>query len=624
MHRAIMMIRREGGEARVMDDNLLPADGEDAQARAPRPRRSGLATVGNWEWDFTSGAVTWSAGVYGLLGLAPESVKPSLALFVDRMHPEDRAEGEAVGFAAVATGTTIDDEFRIVRSDGEVRWLANKGEIFADREGRPSWAAGALFDITDIRAAQAELVARERRYRALATAHSLGLWRAGPDGEMVEADFLATFTGEPDASVLGFGWLDLVHDDDVEPLRGVIRDAVALGSTAEFSFRLRHGSGAYRWVFARAVPIRNPDGLVYEWVGSMEDVQERREAELALRVGEQRVRLASEACGMVAWDYEVGPGNVTRSEEGRRPFGFGSGPIEALESDVHPDDRTRLETALARTVEHGVPFDVEYRITDESGQVRWLHSRGKLVRGAQLAADRVVGVTFDVTAHRAAEERRRETSEELAAARRHLHALESVAGGIAWTALCDGKVVDLPAWRAFTGQTVEQVRGWGWQNAVHPADRERVRNAVVWLAGGAPKVALDYRIRASNGEYSWFRSQAVPAVREDGTVAEWVGVCHPSTGGDDAPRPASADNDDHAPNALTGAQLRAGRAIARWSVRALSDASGVSVSTIRRIEDEDGVPQGRDLTRLLALRETLERAGVSFGSLRGKGGVAPA
>jgi transcriptional regulator with XRE-family HTH domain len=76
---------------------------------------------------------------------------------------------------------------------------------------------------------------------------------------------------------------------------------------------------------------------------------------------------------------------------------------------------------------------------------------------------------------------------------------------------------------------------------------------------------------------------------------------------------------------ISGCQVRAARAIVRWSVRDLAVASGVSSSTIRRIEEDEGLTETRDTRKLAVLRATLEEAGVEFiPSPDGKGGVRPA
>ena len=97
---------------------------------------------------------------------------------------------------------------------------------------------------------------------------------------------------------------------------------------------------------------------------------------------------------------------------------------------------------------------------------------------------------------------------------------------LGWTTNADGEVVeDIPSWRKFTGQDEEQVKGWGWSNALHPDDFEHT--AQVWRNAVARKTnyEVEYRIRRYDGLYRHFLARGVPVLRDDGNVREWVGTC---------------------------------------------------------------------------------------------------
>jgi PAS domain S-box-containing protein len=96
---------------------------------------------------------------------------------------------------------------------------------------------------------------------------------------------------------------------------------------------------------------------------------------------------------------------------------------------------------------------------------------------------------------------------------------------IVWTTDAQGLVSgDLPSWRAFTGQSIEQIQGWGWADALHPDDRERT--VAVWSQAVAARslYASEYRVRRYDGQYRWLSVRGVPVLAE-GTIREWVGAC---------------------------------------------------------------------------------------------------
>jgi PAS domain S-box-containing protein len=97
---------------------------------------------------------------------------------------------------------------------------------------------------------------------------------------------------------------------------------------------------------------------------------------------------------------------------------------------------------------------------------------------------------------------------------------------ILWTANAAGEVVDdLPLWREYTGQSREEISGAGWLDAVHPDDRELVRQT--WQEAVAERKAYDceYRLRSHQGTYRHFAARGVPVMTSDGQVREWIGTC---------------------------------------------------------------------------------------------------
>jgi PAS domain S-box-containing protein len=88
----------------------------------------------------------------------------------------------------------------------------------------------------------------------------------------------------------------------------------------------------------------------------------------------------------------------------------------------------------------------------------------------------------------------------------------------------------MPQWRALTGQSVAEVRGWGWLDAIHPDDRALTRE--VWTRAIRMRIpcGMEYRVRTAGGEYRWYDARGIPVLAGDGTVREWIGVCIDITG----------------------------------------------------------------------------------------------
>lgn len=116
-----------------------------------------------------------------------------------------------------------------------------------------------------------------------------------------------------------------------------------------------------------------------------------------------------------------------------------------------------------------------------------------------------------------------ETKQQLQETQDRFHALATAIGQIVWTTRPDGMVEDAPFWCAYTGQSSDAVKGWGWLDAIHPKDRERIR--IAWSQAVATKrrYGVEYRVRRADGVYHPFLARGVPVCNADGSIREWVG-----------------------------------------------------------------------------------------------------
>nr|WP_224242914.1 PAS domain-containing protein [Hyalangium gracile] len=129
-----------------------------------------------------------------------------------------------------------------------------------------------------------ESVHAGERFRSLVTATAQAVWVTRPDGSIVEeSPSWRAFTGQTHEEWKGTGWLSAIHPEDRESARRAWTDAVARGRSYETEYRLRRADGGYSITLARAVPVRNADGTVREWVGINIDLTAQREAESAAR-----------------------------------------------------------------------------------------------------------------------------------------------------------------------------------------------------------------------------------------------------------------------------------------------------------------------------------------------------
>jgi PAS domain S-box-containing protein len=137
--------------------------------------------------------------------------------------------------------------------------------------------------------ARASLDRSEQRYRSLVLATSQVVWTTNADGEVIEdLPTWRAYTGQISEEMMGWGWLQKLHPDDVQRTAESWQHSLATGTPHENEFRVMGADGTYRIVQARGVPVREPDGHVREWVGTLADITARKQAEQEIREANHR------------------------------------------------------------------------------------------------------------------------------------------------------------------------------------------------------------------------------------------------------------------------------------------------------------------------------------------------
>ena len=162
------------------------------------------------------------------------------------------------------------------------RWF----DIFAFRlGGANSRKVGILFsDISEQKRAEQLLLESQERLRTAAAAVSDVVWTNSSEGLMQgEQPGWSDFTGQTFVQYQGLGWSQAIHPDDAQPTINAWQSAVAARGDFSFEHRVRRHDGQWRLCSVRAVPVKNRDGTIREWVGVHTDITHRRRDEEKLR-----------------------------------------------------------------------------------------------------------------------------------------------------------------------------------------------------------------------------------------------------------------------------------------------------------------------------------------------------
>jgi PAS domain S-box-containing protein len=243
-----------------------------------------------------------------------------------------------------------------------------------------------------------------------------------------------TLTGFPAAEVLGrncrFMQGPLTDPADVARLR----DAIVSREPIELDLLNHRRDGTPFWNRLMVAPVFGDDGTLCYFVASQIDVtverhrvlqlEQDREA-LAAEVAQRdvdlaahnaRLRLALKAGALGTWTLDLPEQELTASSGCKRVFGR---PIaepftyEELLTSIHPEDLPEMQAAVMRTLEHGDPYHIEYRILTPAGEQRWVSIQGELQHRADGTPLAMTGFSTDISQRKFAEEHRAVLAREL-------------------------------------------------------------------------------------------------------------------------------------------------------------------------------------------------------------------
>jgi len=135
-------------------------------------------------------------------------------------------------------------------------------------------------------------------------------------------------------------------------------------------------------------------------------IEEERRSKEALRQSTNLMGLAAEAGNLAMWVWDVSGNDVWMTEQGRSLFGLEPDArldFGATFDRVHPEDRAARDGAIKRALQTRGEYEVEYRVLQADGRVRWIHGRGRCVRPDEGTGPKLFGVSMDVTARKQVE-----------------------------------------------------------------------------------------------------------------------------------------------------------------------------------------------------------------------------
>ncbi|HTV58795.1 MAG TPA: sigma 54-interacting transcriptional regulator [Verrucomicrobiae bacterium] len=369
-----------------------------------------LAHMGSWAFD-PDGFYYWSPELFRMHGLDPASNPPSVREYLDCVHPDDREsmaelvkrlEGEAKAFDAIN---------RIVRPDGEVRYIRCVGVPFDDCQNLKKYVGSAI-DVTEHELLTQALRRREADLAEAQRLSQTGSWAWSPDLDI-------RYWSEECCRVLGFDPQDglprseeffrRIHPDDQPLFEELIQAAVREKTEWEADYRIVHPNGHVRDIHVVGHPVISTTGDLVEFVGTVIDVTERKRAEEERRRSERELRQILELAPQHIAVYGPHRERIYANRVLLDYLGFslddwcqsagGRGGF------IHPDDNERSDFIFDRALARSSADELEVRLRRHDGNYRWFLARFNPLRDEQGLITRWFVTATDIEDRKQAEAR---------------------------------------------------------------------------------------------------------------------------------------------------------------------------------------------------------------------------
>jgi PAS domain S-box-containing protein len=393
-------------------------------------------------------------------------------------------------------------------------------------DGKPC-AVSIGIDITERKLNEIELNESKIRYGYAMDAAQSGIWEWNvKTDELSWSEQLWALYG---LKVNSIPWnnqlcIDTVHPDDREMASWIIRNAVSAEISASLEYRVIHPDGSIHWLTSRGMPLRDNDGQVTRYIGTIIDITERKQIETELIESRNRLNQALEAASAGVWEWDLKTNENTWSDEIWKLFGLEKTDkkttFDLWINTIHPDDRESAISNVTGAAKTGAELNVEYRVCHPDGATHWLMSRGKPMLNSKGKPVRYIGTIIDITGRKQIEQELTENK------KRFDFALEATNTGVwEWNVNADKVTWSKNVWKLYgLEQNSLPPTHKLCESNIHPDDRDLIFEEVMAAASKEIEINIEYRVCHRNGSTHWLFCRGLPSYQADGRLQCYIGT----------------------------------------------------------------------------------------------------
>jgi PAS domain S-box-containing protein len=361
----------------------------------------------------------------------------------------------------------------------------------------------------------------EHYFRRLADTIPVMLWITRADGYCTYVNQKwYNYTGQSPAETLGNGWISVVHADDVELMENSFEAANEKRAPFNLEYRIRGADGQYRWILDSGSPMFDKDGVFEGYIGSVIDIDQRKQAEDAVSQSARRFRQLADSMPQIVWtanadgyvDYYNKQWYRLIGEEGQ--FGDNSFIVH-----IHPDDQERCLEAWHNVVRTGEPYEIEYRfkVKYPVEGYQWFLVRALPIRNDSGQIIKWFGTCTDIDEVKRIEQTLRESEE-------RFRVVVNSAPVMVWMSDTQKRFTFFnKRWLEFTGRNMAHELWDGWKEGILPADLTTSLAIFEDAFEARRDFEIEFRLKRHDGQYRWIVCHGIPRFGYDGAFLGYIG-----------------------------------------------------------------------------------------------------
>lgn len=459
------------------------------------------ALMGTWEWNILAGEIIWSEQTEVIFGFLPGTFPKTFKAFINAVHGDDRPfVTQAISYA-LRDKVPYDIEYRIIHTNGSIRWVASKGDILRNQTGNPGGMRGIIMDITDRKEAEAQIRDSEFKLRTIINNSNDSISLKDINGKYLLINPAgAKFLGLTIKDILGKTDLELFTPETGEKIWQKDREVMTAKRPKTYE-EIGESNGIKRTYLSTKCPYFSPQGELLGIIGICRDITASKQAENDLRESEARYRLMAENSTDMISRHDPNGIYLYASPACRILLGYEPEEIigHSAYNFFHPEDLLTIQNSHTSILEKSDTSTIIYRILRKDGSYTWFETTSKAVYFPDnKEIQELICVSRDISDRKQVENALRESEE------RFRRIFQDAPIGIILNNT-DGKTLLVnPAFCQLLGYTETELKETTFYKFTHPDDlAQELPYIQGCLQGEINSYKMEKRYIKKNGEIVW-------------------------------------------------------------------------------------------------------------------------